>query len=101
MNKDQKKGVGGYSRQRAASAELLGSVPALFRKQQGQNSLTCPLKVDTFYLKIILQSYLFIYLFIYFCFLATPEACGSSQARGQMRTIAAGHSHSNARSLTY
>ena len=42
---------------------------------------------------------LFIYLFIYlFClFRAAPEAHGGSQARGQIRAIAAGlcHSHSN------
>ena len=40
----------------------------------------------------------FIYLFIYFClFMAAPEACGSSQARGRIGSVAAGlhHSHSN------
>ena len=40
---------------------------------------------------------LFIYLFIWL-FRAAPVACGSSQARGQIRAMAAGlqHSHSNA-----
>ena len=38
---------------------------------------------------------------VYFvCVCATPVACGGSQARGHIRTVAAGlhHSHSNARS---
>ena len=41
---------------------------------------------------------LIIYLFIYFClFRATPMAYGDSQARGQIRAVAAGlHSHGNA-----
>ena len=39
-------------------------------------------------------------LFLLFCFLATPVAYGSSQARGQIRAVAAGlyHSHSNTES---
>ena len=34
----------------------------------------------------------------FFLFRATPSAYGSSQARGQNEAVAAGHSHSNARS---
>ena len=48
--------------------------------------------------------YLFIYLFIYFClFRAAPVAHGGSQARSQIRAVAATlhHSHSNAGSLTH
>ena len=40
---------------------------------------------------------------IFFIFRPAPVAYGSSQARGWVRTVAAGlhHSHSNARSLTH
>ena len=46
------------------------------------------------FLKIFFMFYF--YLFIYF-FRAAPMACGGSQARGQIGTVAAGlhHSHSN------
>ena len=40
----------------------------------------------------------FSYLFIYLPFRAAPAAYGISQARGQIRAVAACHSHSNARS---
>ena len=39
----------------------------------------------------------FLFCFVSF-FTATPVACGSSQARGQIGAAAAGHSHSNTRS---
>lgn len=48
LNKDLKK-WGEHSRQGAASAELLGSVPAVFKKEQGQNSSNCPVKMDRFF----------------------------------------------------
>ena len=45
------------------------------------------------------EVYLFIYLFGFFAFFsrAAPEACGGSQARGQIRAVATGlhQSHSN------
>ena len=42
--------------------------------------------------------FIFIYLFMHLFLLlrATPVAYGSSQARGRIQPIAAGHSHSNA-----
>jgi len=48
--------------------------------------------------EIVLLFYLFIYLFIYCLFRATPVAYGGSQARGLIGAVAAGlcHSHSNA-----
>ena len=45
--------------------------------------------------------FLSFFLSFFFCFFrAAPMACGGSQARGQIRTVAAGlhHSHGNARS---
>ena len=41
--------------------------------------------------------YLFIYCFFFLLFRSAPAACGSSQAKGQIRATAAGlyHSHSN------
>ena len=38
----------------------------------------------------------YFYLFIFFLFMATPAAYGSSQAKGQIRATAAGLRHSNA-----
>ena len=40
-----------------------------------------------------------VFCFALFCFLLyrfAPTACGGSQARGHIRAIATGHSHSNA-----
>ena len=42
---------------------------------------------------------LFMYLFSHFT--AAPTAYGSSQARGQIRAVAAGHSQIQAASVTY
>ena len=41
--------------------------------------------------------YVTVFLLLFFVFRATPEACGGSQARGQIGTVAAGlhHSHSS------
>ena len=44
---------------------------------------------------------LFEVIILSFFFKATPAACASSQAKGPIGTAAAGHSHSNAGSLTH
>ena len=55
-----------------------------------------------FYLEVC-TPFLFIYLFIYLLFRATPVAYGGSQARGRIGATAASlhHSHSKARSSTH
>ena len=47
--------------------------------------------------------FFFFWLFFFWLFRATPVACGSSQARGQIKAAAAGlhHSHSKAGFLTH
>ena len=52
------------------------------------------------YICVCFLFFIFIYFFIFCLFRAIPMAFGGSQARGRIRTVAAGlhHSHSNARS---
>ena len=47
--------------------------------------------------------FIFLFYFIFCLLKAAPAAYGGSQARGQIKAVAAGlhHSHSNARSLTH
>ena len=62
----------------------------------------CKNKLRTWFLFFCLFVF-FVFLSVFFVFRATPTAHGGSQARGQIKTVAASllHSCSNARSLTH